>query len=90
MGEVRRRVSKKIAKFCNVMADRTKKHTPIVTGNNRDSINFTVDGLKGQVFTESGYGGWLEVGTYKMHPRPYFQPAFSEARSVLDERMDVK
>ena len=37
--------------------------------------------LEGAVYSTSGYGGWLEVGTHRddgawrMSPRPYFYPA---------------
>ena len=49
------------------------------TGHNRRTIDFLVeeteDGPKGYVFTQSGYGGWLEIGTRKMIARPYLYPA---------------
>jgi len=45
------------------------------TGNNSRSIKYEVDGLSGAVYSTSGYGGYLETGTSKMPPRPYFKPA---------------
>jgi len=52
------------------------------TGTNRRSIDFTVEasekGVVATLFTQSGYGGWLEVGTSKMRAQPYLWPAFIE------------
>ena len=31
---------------------------------------------QGAIWSSSGYGGWLEVGTTRMAPRPYFRPAY--------------
>lgn len=49
------------------------------TGHNRRSIDATVtdtpDGPQATLFTQSGYGGYLEVGTSKMIARPYLWPA---------------
>ena len=57
------------------------------TGHNARSINpmgqvhssgaTTIDpnNIDGEVFTTSGYGGYLEVGTRKMPARPYIVPA---------------
>jgi len=63
------------------IANDTIKGSPIDTGNNRRSIDYEAKGSSGSVFSTSGYGGWLEVGTHKkdrswkMPPRPYFKPA---------------
>lgn len=60
--------------------------SPWLTGNNRRSIKSEVSGMgtnemvdpskiEGAVYSTSGYGGYLETGTYKMAARPYFRPA---------------
>jgi hypothetical protein len=45
------------------------------TGHNRRSIDVTVAvsdrGVEAQLFTQSGYGGYLETGTSKMRAQPY-------------------
>jgi len=35
--------------------------------------------IEGAVYSTSGYGGFLETGTVKMHARPYFKPALDKA-----------
>lgn len=59
--------------------------SPVLTGNNRDSIDMGVtnagkSGKVFRVFTESGYGAYLELGTSRMPPRPYIMRAFNDAR----------
>jgi len=50
--------------------------------HNRDSIRpEKAEHLKYVVRTETGYGGFLELGTSKMPARPYLAPAFKEAKS---------
>ena len=58
--------------------------SPYLTGHNRNSIAagpLKEDGREviGEVFTESGYGGYLELGTSRMKARPYLQPAAIQA-----------
>ncbi len=69
-----------IKDFCSAMADGCRERSPVAAirgGNNRA---WESSGLSGKVFSESGYGGWLEIGTSKMKARPYFRPAFEETK----------
>jgi HK97 gp10 family phage protein len=68
--------------------------SPVLTGNNRRSIAFECEGVKGEigvgegegaVYSTSGYGGWLEVGTKRMPARPYMKPALD--RHYTQENM---
>jgi len=58
-----------------LIANDAIKGSPVLTGNNRRSIQYTAKGLAGSIFSTSGYGGFLETGTVKMAARPYFKPA---------------
>ncbi len=64
------------------------------TGTNRRSIDSEVedtdDGPQAQVFTQSGYGGYLEVGTSKMRAQPYIYPAFEQTIDKLPPRVKEK
>lgn len=64
------------------------KGSPVLTGNNRRSLTMEVSGfpgggegmvdqskLEGAVYSTSGYGGFLEVGTRRTGARPYIKPA---------------
>ena len=50
------------------------------TGHNRQSLATTVEetpeGVEAKLFSQSGYGGYLEIGTSKMRAQPYIWPAF--------------
>ncbi len=64
------------------------------TGTNRRSIDSTVEevptGVKATLFTQSGYGGYLELGTSKMRAQPYLNPAFDEHIGKLADRVKEK
>jgi hypothetical protein len=76
--------AKGIKEFGLSMSRKAKQKSPYLTGNNRRSITFEMPTpLRVRVYTESGYGGWLELGTSRMAPRPYFAPAYQETRDVM-------
>ena len=51
------------------------KLSPWKTGNNRRSIDFDFHESYSRIFSTSGYGGFLETGTVRRGPTPYFRPA---------------
>lgn len=73
-----------VQRICEIMRTKAKADSPYRTGNNRDSIDMQVNGQEGMVYTESGYGGYLEIGTSQMPARPYIRPAFDYAKKVLE------
>ena len=69
------------------------KLSPVLTGNNKRSIKFEVGPngeiakgeLEGAVYSTSGYGGFLEVGTIHQSAQPYFRPALDMNLHKLPE-----
>lgn len=59
--------------------------SPKDTGHNAQNIfpEFDKSSLKGNIHTESSYGGFLEVGTVKMSAQPYIMPAAQKNVSKL-------
>jgi HK97 gp10 family phage protein len=64
------------------------------TGYNRRSIDVTTEesekGPLAKLFTQSGYGGYLETGTSKMRAQPYLYPAFIENVDKVPATIQVK
>lgn len=55
-----------------------KEEAPVDTGELRNSITHaTLDGKAVAVGTNTEYGIYQEMGTYKMSPHPFIQPAIS-------------
>jgi HK97 gp10 family phage protein len=61
--------------------------SPYLTGTNRRSIDTevveTAGGVQAQLFSQSGYGGYLEFGTVKMKAQPYLFPAFNRFKDKI-------
>src|SRR6266566_4042822 len=72
------------------------KHPPYIlgTGHNRRSIDISVEmterGPQAQLFTQSGYGGYLETGTSRMRAQPYLWPAFIQNIEKVPALIKVK
>ena len=68
-----------------------KELSPYISGTNRRSIGIDVQEVggrvEGSIFTQSGYGGFLEIGTSKMAARPYLWPAVERHAPKVFERM---
>lgn len=101
MGQIEERIAVGWVNVVQECVGEAKKRTPHLTGHNMRSINpggavhssgaTTIDpkNIDGEVFTTSGYGGYLEVGTHKMGARPYIVPAVEAvmkgpAKGILD------
>lgn len=71
-----------------------KENSPVLSGNNKRTIDTEVvevpGGIQATLFTQSGYGGYLEIGTRKMPARPYLQPAFDEGVATIAEHVKEK
>ena len=69
--------------FAEYMSGQARENHPYQdrSANNTGSITFgPITGTESfRVFTESGYGGYLEIGTKRMRAFPYFRPAFDKA-----------
>jgi HK97 gp10 family phage protein len=65
--------------------------SPYLTGKNRASIETQYaegqDGTTMDLFTTSGYGGYLEAGTRKMAARPYLYPAYEAHKKDFFDRL---
>lgn len=64
------------------------------TGHNRQSLDVefeeTPSGTQAKLFSQSGYGGYLELGTSKMRAQPYIWPAFLKFYNKIVGRVQVK
>lgn len=61
------------------------------TGETEQSIANEVEevgpGVRAKVFTQSGHGGYLEVGTKRMKAEPFLFPAFQRTMNDLAQRI---
>jgi len=59
------------------------------TGETQQSIANEVEevrsGVRCKIFTQSGHGGYVEVGTKKMKAEPFLFPAFSRTKNRIFE-----
>jgi HK97 gp10 family phage protein len=94
--EARQRIQAAVLKatresFLLDMVPEAKRGSPVLTGHNAATIDATVEptptGVKAEMFTASGYGGYLEVGTKRMKARPYLWPAFHNNVASLKQRI---
>lgn len=91
-GETRARVNAAVFKATQEVFELDVKpqaveDSPKLTGTNARSIDTTVmqtdEGCEASIFTQSGYGAYLELGTRKMKPQPYIYPAWEKFRDKI-------
>lgn len=68
--------------------------SPYLTGNNRRLIDEDVievpSGVQATLYSQSGYGGYLELGTSKMKAQPFLFPAFNKFVNRISEIIGIK
>ena len=68
-----------LIKFMEKLHQRVQNKAPVDTGNHKGSIQWVRLGKSSMnIFSSSGYGGYLEFGTSRMTARPHFQPGMRE------------
>lgn len=91
--KVTKEVQQKIDKEMQLLAERTvntaKENHPYknITGTNSASITWDGENMKYRVYTQSSYGGFLELGTSQNKPYPYIWPAFQKEQNVFLNRI---
>ena len=86
-GELDRDAKKEMRKLGGKVRTSIRQKTPRQTGALRKSIRTKSGkderGYFVQIYTTKFYGKFLEFGTSKMSPRPFFRPAISEAPGMF-------
>ena len=88
---LRRAMQKAVVRAAVDIENDARKDVPVLTGKLRDSI--TVDIVQEgndtliNSYTTAGYGGYIELGTYKMRPRPFLGPAVRKHSEKLAENI---
>lgn len=74
--------------LCPVLPKATKERKP---GELRDSLDSRVrrvkKGVRATMTSNSGYGGFVELGTVNMSPEPYLWPAFQTNAPKIAEAL---
>lgn len=79
LAEINRLSNTALAEFVETTVEIAKDRVPVDTGNLKDSIAH--DNPKSRnfrVFTQTGYGAFVELGTARMERQPFLGPAISE------------
>ena len=80
-----------IREVVNTAQEYAKKQSPFKHGHNRSSITWDEQARANEVpgfriYTQSGYGGYLELGTKRMAARPYIKPSIERAMQESESR----
>lgn len=78
------KLSQAIRKTARDIEASAKRRAPVDTGNLRNSISSTIQGtgnskvMSAEIGPTAEYGIYVELGTSRMGPQPYMQPALEE------------
>lgn len=72
---VERHLEQAVAKTGRDIAADAQASAPVDTGALRNSISADVGGMEAVIGPTVHYGGYVELGTYKMRAQPYLFPA---------------
>ena len=83
--QILKKIEKAPTEALNRMAEHVeagaKRRSPVKTGTNRGSITWDAPrGGERRIFTQSGYGAYLELGTKHMAARPFIRPALEDVK----------
>lgn len=86
--ETTRKAGQVIRKSAHDIEARGKSLAPVDTGNLRNSITTTVNGLSAEVGPTAAYAPFLEGGTRKMAARPFMGPAADQVEPAFMSAME--
>lgn len=76
LAEINRLSNTALSEFVESTVEIAKRTVPVDTGNLKDSLaTDNPSRRKFRVFTQTGYGGFVELGTAKMNKQPFLAPA---------------
>lgn len=80
----------KLRDLAEEMTDIAKTSCPVDTGNLRDSIEWDAQEMNKDkktvtVYTQTGYGAYVELGTARQGAQPFLAPAFKQAFNTVVE-----
>ena len=87
-----------IVEAVNTTVEHAKENSPVGTpqstgipgyvgGTNKKSLTSDRENGGHRVYSQSGYGGWLEIGTTKVAARPHIMPGFTSAVKDLERAL---
>ena len=65
----------------NDLVDEMQATCPVDTGNLQSNIHAEIEGDDLNVASDAEYSGFVEYGTWKMEPQPFFGPAIDKIKN---------
>lgn len=86
------KIARGVAKAGEEVCDEAKANAPVgETGRLHDSITSKAEGNTAIIGTNVEYAMYQELGTYKMHAKPYLVPALlnkaEKARQIIEDEL---